>query len=115
MPYQKKNNSNTCEECGGKCCKLILLETNKTDKYKIEFWEARGNERLKETNTTVIYAQKSPCQHISEEGRYGQYNNRPQLCKDFPLPTLPRVWRAVCPLFHERESMRSSIYKVFKE
>ena len=115
MPYQKKNNSDTCAECGSKCCKFILLETNKTDKYKIEFWEAQGNEKLKETNTTVIYAQKSPCQHINEEGKCGIYDTRPQLCKDFPLPTLPRLWRAVCPLFHERESMKSNIYKVLKE
>ena len=115
MLYQKKNNSDTCAECGGKCCRFILLETNKKDKYKIDFWETQGNEKLKETETTVIYALKSPCQHVSAEGRCGQYEKRPQLCKEFPLPTLSRLWRSVCPLFHERENAKSSIYKVFKK
>lgn len=114
MSYQKENNSSTCTECGGKCCKFILLECYKDDQYKIEFWEVQGNTKLYETESTVVYQQKSPCQHIDESGKCKIYEDRPLLCQDFPKQTLPRLWRAVCPLFHEREKHKDSIFKVFK-
>jgi Fe-S-cluster containining protein len=109
---KEKSNSDVCAECGGKCCKFIMLETLKTDKYKIDFWEVQGNTKFSETDTHVQYGQKCPCQHIDENGRCDDYENRPQLCRDFPRRNLPRLWRNVCALWHERHKS-NEVLKVF--
>ena len=114
MSYQKENNSDMCEECGGKCCQFIMLECRKDDKYKLDFWKAQGNVKFGESETHVQYGQRCPCQHIGEDGKCDDYENRPQLCRDFPKQNLPRLWRLICPLWHERNKGKSKIMKVFK-
>jgi len=113
MSFPTVQNSDTCEECGGKCCKYMVLETHKGNDYKIDFWKAVGNEKISETDTHVIYLQKTPCQHSQEDGKCGIYEDRPRLCREFPLRNLPRLWKMVCPLFHELYSEDNKILKVF--
>lgn len=113
MSYQTNDNSDICKECGGKCCKFILLECNKTDSYKIEFWRAQGNILFYETDYTFVYGQNAQCQHSQEDGTCAIYEDRPLLCREFPKKDLPRLWRSVCPLFHERNKNRNKVLRVF--
>lgn len=106
-------NSDLCKECGGKCCRFIMLETKKDDEYKIEFWETQGNIKQSETENTVIYMQHCKCQHATDDGICDMYEDRPKLCRDFPRKDLPRLWRSVCPLFHEIHKDKKTILKVF--
>ena len=110
MSFQtEKNNSDICAECGGKCCRYILLETTKDDHYKLEFWEAQGNIKFSETDTHVQYGQLSKCQHNTDDGKCAIYDKRPKLCREFPLPNLPRLWRNICPLWHERNGGKKTL------
>lgn len=113
MSYLTEDNSSICETCGGKCCKYILLNCRKDDKYKIDFWEVQGNELIEETDTDVIYMQRAPCQH-NKKGRCDIYEDRPLLCKEFPRKNLPLLWQKICPLFHERNKNDKGIMQVFK-
>lgn len=112
MSSRTVKNSDICKECGGKCCKYIMLETFKEDEYKLEFWKAQGNIKVHESDTHVVYMQNAACQHSQEDGRCAIYENRPQLCREFPTRGLPRLWRLVCPL-HKELYEEDSILKVF--
>lgn len=108
-PKLKKNSEDICAECGGKCCRYIMLETTKTNDYKLEFWEAQGHVKFSEDDTHVQYGQVAKCQHNMDDGKCAIYDKRPKLCRDFPVGNLPRLWRNVCPLWHEVHKDRSTL------
>ena len=117
MSYLKKQNSDLCEECEAKCCRYLVCSTNKDDNHKLDFWDTVGAVRYLETEDEYIYLHANPCQHVgTKEQKYKCqiYEDRPQLCKDFPKEDLPRLWRSICPLYHERIEEKDKIFRVFK-
>ena len=69
--------SATCEQCGGKCCRNLLLKMANQTPYMRDWMELRG----------VVVGEhwfvNAPCQHLTLEGACAIYENRPQACRDY--------------------------------
>ena len=70
----------TCQECGGECCKILLIPVGVPTPENLPWFNARGQ----------IYADgmwriESRCPHLNADNRCDIYETRPQGCRDWPV------------------------------
>ena len=69
----------TCAECGGKCCKTLLMQNAVLTSYQREFVETRG----KAVGEHALLDCR--CKHLTDDGRCGIYEQRPQAGRDYEV------------------------------
>lgn len=71
----------SCEECGGKCCKFQVKELHGTlSEDEKKYYNLRGKiiSSERDGQLLIIY---SPCKNLSVDGKCMDYDNRPEICK----------------------------------
>ena len=80
-----------CAECGAKCCRQTMFPKKDANRKIIEYHEARATS---ETEDYWILSQ--PCPHIKDNHECDIYENRPQICRDFPASNVRWDWENFC-------------------
>jgi len=111
-----KSNLDICKECGGKCCTILCIISDKDDKNEFEFFKTRLNpdEYSIATygNNRSIYF-KHKCPYFDEQtGLCTIYENRPSVCRNFP-DRYDISWVPVCPLMRKMKPKKP--YRVLKK
>jgi Fe-S-cluster containining protein len=103
-----------CMECGGICCKYQpSKEVREDDEYQIEYWDARAQKKIK-TKKGWVYLSEMRCPHFTDDNLCGIYENRPELCRNFPKKGTHKVWRYYCKLLDYRLGARENCLRVLK-
>jgi len=81
------NSPELCISCNAKCCRYFMLEIDapacKSDFENIRWYLCHHD--------TTIYVEKgnkwflhilSPCRYLTNDGRCGVYENRPEICRE---------------------------------
>ena len=77
------------ERCQGRCCTFVALFFERTPEHEqlLAGYHARGlpmqiatGDRGEHVNVRIEHR----CQHLTDEGRCAIYEDRPQVCRDFP-------------------------------
>ena len=92
----------------------MIMRAKKDNTYLLEFWKALGAIHAYDTKNHHVYLHHNKCQHITDDNKCGIYDDRPELCRDFPNKDLPPLWRSFCALFHERNGDAKQLMRVFK-
>ncbi len=83
-----KETSKTCIECQ-KCCKQVgVLSVYPFEPYFIEFYKARGaiiESKTIDNEEYCLVIFNIPCPHLDTKIGCKIYENRPQVCKDYPI------------------------------
>lgn len=80
-----------CLECGGKCCHFFGLSAPKSGNKDYErYLELHGVRIVDSVRFGRISIMPLKCRNLTPEGRCGDYENRPQVCRDFDERTLDR-------------------------
>jgi Fe-S-cluster containining protein len=95
--------SKICEECGGKCCKVkYAMASLKFDKDADHYHQVRETKHI-DTPAGRVYFNELPCQYLTEDNKCSIYEDRPQVCKNFPFSKTSEgdlsAWKYVCPLY----------------
>jgi Fe-S-cluster containining protein len=76
-----------CEQCGGKCCKFIIIPITNSDEEK--YYRMRGpvmdSKRFGKLAVLPV-----PCANLTEDGKCNDYENRPNICKEMNAETMFR-------------------------
>lgn len=68
-----------CEQCGGKCCKTLMLHAGHLTEEHKAFAMTRG---IVAEGMWIIWAR---CRHLRESGECGIYQTRPKVCRDYVI------------------------------
>ncbi len=73
--------SSQCDECGGKCCQGILLPM--TSDHSVNRWLELHGKGHTLIGQEFVYID-ARCEMLGEDGRCTGYEDRPQVCRDYP-------------------------------
>jgi Fe-S-cluster containining protein len=85
LTQNSKKTTEICRKCKAFCCKFHIARPLKTNKKKIEYWEARkvpGWERREDGNRW-LYVVHDPCPKL-KNNKCTIYDKRPAICREFP-------------------------------
>jgi len=69
----------TCEQCGGQCCRGLVIPAGNPTPEQVEWMECRG--RVVDGQWYV----DAPCLYIAEDGRCAIYATRPRVCREYAV------------------------------
>jgi Fe-S-cluster containining protein len=72
----------TCKECGGKCCKTIMMAFDASCDQA--FMATRGRVMTTNNKNIVEWFIDAPCKHL-KDGRCTIYEDRPQSCRTYEV------------------------------
>jgi len=76
-----------CTQCGGKCCKFIVIPLYTSDEEK--YHRLRGTV-MDSKRLGKLFVLPVPCANLTEDGKCKDYENRPNICKEMDEKTLFR-------------------------
>jgi Fe-S-cluster containining protein len=71
--------NDTCKQCGGKCCKTLLIDC--PNPYMRDFIATTRGTMLGQ-NTIMV---KCQCRHLAEDGTCRIYDDRPDSCRNYTV------------------------------
>jgi len=83
-----KKKSSDCTQCGGRCCRYIVVEIEKPrakiDREEIRWFLAHKNVLvyIDDDDKTWNVQFTTPCEHLDEKGRCRIYPRRYDICRD---------------------------------
>jgi hypothetical protein len=92
--------ADTCDtsRCGGACCTFITDFSNRKDPDFIKYMQLHGV-KVQEAAEGVFLKMPVPCKAFDPETkRCGDYENRPDLCRQYPRRPSPWISKEQCPL-----------------
>ena len=86
-----------CKKCG-MCCRIIVMPLNmKTDKDAFELLTMKANYVKHVTHAGKIWVvMSSRCIHMTGLGQCKKYDDRPNVCKEWPKKNL-KLWKKINP------------------
>jgi Fe-S-cluster containining protein len=82
-------NVGQCDDCGGKCCKGILLPM--TSDRSVNRWLELHGDRHEIVGNDLVYID-ARCKMLGDAGKCRGYEDRPQVCRDFPVDGVACNW-----------------------
>jgi Fe-S-cluster containining protein len=82
-------NVDQCDECGGKCCKGILLPL--TSDYSVNRWLELHGASQEIVGKDFVYVD-ARCKMLGDSGQCRGYEDRPQVCRDFQVGGVACNW-----------------------
>ena len=74
-----------CEECGGKCCKIMLLEgPDKGMTFDQDWLFLHDTDRVW-VDGQYFWMIRHPCRQLLADGTCATYEGRPDACRYFPI------------------------------
>lgn len=72
----------SCVFCGW-CCRFLLHNFSNDEKTKV-FYQKRGMKVNQIAGKLLQMRQYDPCPHLGPDGKCKDYDNRPDVCREFP-------------------------------
>ena len=73
-----------CQECGGACCKHVLVQLPDVTGIDTQWLQVRGTVR-RVAGQVIEWRVESPCRELGPDGRCGIYDSRPMSCRTFEV------------------------------
>lgn len=91
ITMQNAKRFESCEECGGRCCKFLIVRANETkdNDYERYIKLREPGIRIMETKRFGrVMVLNIPCRHLNANGTCKYYDMRPNVCRKMDESTL---------------------------